>query len=535
MAQITETGTIDLKAQKAARDDAARTATNYITTVDNDGIMVADAGSGASGGSITSGTTGWHLGGVLEFIRQGVSRFWIGLKNANDTTPTVRIGKAYDPDATDNESHMELDYHSLQMVDKEGDTYFHVSDLRNASGYAEITETLYGNASQVDFTVQYEPRSKSTSEVLVDGSSVEFEVSGHTFTLATAPPMLATVTINYETSDSTTKAFTFGNRQQAHVVGAGSSTMGMSNRASGICSTAFGYSCNATGSNSHAEGFGAIASGFASHAEGQATIAADSWSHAEGYGCECYGYSSHAEGYSTTASGDSSHAEGNDTTASGVYSHAEGNKTTASNYYTHAEGGNTTASGRYSHAQNHYTIAASDNQTALGKYNVEDANDTYAVIVGNGTSDTARSNALAVKWNGDVEIDDGRIEISDSGWKALPLNGNAFKVFNGDASYTPMYRKVNGIVEVTGGVSPLTAQTLGETGVTIGTLPEKFRPGANRTVQVICQGSGRKLWLLRINSSGVVSAQRMRDMGSTSYQSMSTTEWMIFTATFLAG
>lgn len=46
------------------------------------------------------------------------------------------------------------------------------------------------------------------------------------------------------------------------------------------------------------------------------------------------------------------------------------------------------------------TNAASEAQTAIGKYNVEDANDTYALIVGNGTADNARSNALAVKWDG---------------------------------------------------------------------------------------------------------------------------------------
>lgn len=122
--------------------------------------------------------------------------------------------------------------------------------------------------------------------------------------------------------------------------------------------------------------------------------------------------------------------------------------------------------------------------------------------------------------------------LGDSGWQTLPL-GSAFKAYG--TSYTPMYRKVNGVVEVTGGISPNTAQTLGETALTIGTLPAGFRPASNRNVQVICQASGRKLWLLRIDSSGVVSAQRMRDMGSTSYQSMSTSEWMLFTATFLAG
>ena len=48
------------------------------------------------------------------------------------------------------------------------------------------------------------------------------------------------------------------------------------------------------------------------------------------------------------------------------------------------------------------TRAASNFQTALGKCNVEDADDVYAVIVGNGTSDSSRSNALTVDWDGNV-------------------------------------------------------------------------------------------------------------------------------------
>lgn len=48
------------------------------------------------------------------------------------------------------------------------------------------------------------------------------------------------------------------------------------------------------------------------------------------------------------------------------------------------------------------TLSSSDNQAVFGRYNVSDTNGDYAVIVGNGTADNARSNALAVKWNGDV-------------------------------------------------------------------------------------------------------------------------------------
>lgn len=63
------------------------------------------------------------------------------------------------------------------------------------------------------------------------------------------------------------------------------------------------------------------------------------------------------------------------------------------------------AEGYGAHATNMGTKATSDFQTALGKYNIEDANDEYAVIVGNGSSNSNRSNALTVDWSGNVETD----------------------------------------------------------------------------------------------------------------------------------
>lgn len=126
------------------------------------------------------------------------------------------------------------------------------------------------------------------------------------------------------------------------------------------------------------------------------------------------------------ASGGMSHAEGGWTTASADDSHAEGIATTASGYYSHAEGGYTTASGNYSHAQNNRTKASSDNQTALGKYNIEDNADTYACIIGNGTADNARSNALTVDWSGNVEAAGSiTVEGHDSpiGYRAGNNNG----------------------------------------------------------------------------------------------------------------
>lgn len=109
---------------------------------------------------------------------------------------------------------------------------------------------------------------------------------------------------------------------------------------------------------------------------------------------------SHAEGSSTTASSLASHAEGVGTTASGGDSHAEGQGTTASALASHAEGRDTTASGEYSHAEGYNTQASSKCQHTQGKYNIEDADNKYADIIGNGSRTSVRSNAATVSWEG---------------------------------------------------------------------------------------------------------------------------------------
>lgn len=164
----------------------------------------------------------------------------------------------------------------------------------------------------------------------------------------------------------------------------------------------------------HAEGANTKAHAFASHAEGNLTTSSGSKAHAEGYNTTASGESSHAEGSNTTASNLGSHAEGLNTIASGTrahaegesssafggVSHAEGKGTEASGNHSHAEGLITVASGNQTHAEGWKTIAASENQHVQGKCNIEDAANKYAHIVGNGTSDTKRSNAHTLDWNG---------------------------------------------------------------------------------------------------------------------------------------
>lgn len=153
------------------------------------------------------------------------------------------------------------------------------------------------------------------------------------------------------------------------------------------CSHAEGRETVSNGQYSHAEGFQSIANGIASHTEGQRSVST--------------GWASHAEGCETRASGDYSHTEGYDTSATSSYSHAEGYKTTAL-YAAHSEGYETRADGNYSHAQNKGTVAEYNSNTAIGKYN-EKGKD-LALAVGNGSSDTARSNALELDWQGNLNI-----------------------------------------------------------------------------------------------------------------------------------
>ena len=142
------------------------------------------------------------------------------------------------------------------------------------------------------------------------------------------------------------------------------------------------------GRNSHTEGFNTTASGEDSHAEGIGATASGDVSHAEGYGTKSSGQSSHAEGDNTTAYGENSHAEGYYTIANGRNSHAEGFFTTANKINSHAEGNRTVASGKAQHVE--------------GVANIEDTEDKYIHIAGNGVDSSNRSNAHTLDWSGNA-------------------------------------------------------------------------------------------------------------------------------------
>lgn len=197
--------------------------------------------------------------------------------------------------------------------------------------------------------------------------------------------------------------------------GSASHSEGANSIAGGDASHAEGGDTQATGNVSHAEGANSIASEEASHAEGSETKATAPNSHSEGRSTNAGGEASHAEGQGTTASGAGSHAEGGGSRAVGISSHAEGGSTQANGEASHSEGNLSIANGNASHAEGMGTIANGEASHAMGKYNIKDDNDKYAFIIGNGTSDDDRSNALTVDWNGNIKVSGDVIATNEEG------------------------------------------------------------------------------------------------------------------------
>lgn len=379
-------------------------------------------------------------------------------------TPRLRLGKT----ALQGGSHVEVDYHSLRLIDKEGSEYFKVQDLRDASGIADVVDEFPGNGVDYSFYLTCYPASDSGVEVwsidTVNETATELtrgadasEGDWHPLyvdnvmnrvVIHAVPQEGTSIQIRYTSEDENLKTYDFGLRRPGTAAGALSVIEGNMTTASGVMS--------------HAEGAASVAEGGVSHAEGHKTTAHGNRSHSEGYLTYAGGNASHAEGYATYAFGEGAHAEGEMAQVSANAAHGEGYFCRATGNGAHAEGLYTEANGRGSHSQNSYTKAASASQTALGKYNVADSQTdtftgdgsttaftltdtpesvisvevddeiaakssytlsgttltfttapasgasisvtyslgTYAVIVGNGTADNARSNAFTLDWDG---------------------------------------------------------------------------------------------------------------------------------------
>ena len=327
------------------------------------------------------------------------------------------------------ESHMEMDYRSMRMVDKQGTEFFEVQDLRDDDGTVTISFSYDGNGTTKVFAFS-EYVDTSTVSVYVDGTQV---TSGITVTnddpiysmtynatvvvFDTAPASGTTVTGTGTITDTATaenmKAYTLGKRADDMM---------------GMYSVATGRDTSARGKSSQAHGTGTIATG-------------------------------------------------RDQTVIGRW--------------------NKTIYGTFAHGLTNLPL----------------------FIVGNGSSNANRSNAFVLYRNGEVDYG------IDVPWTNLPMS-SAANAYSSD--YTPQYRRWGQVVEVTGAASPKT-QVAADGTLSIGTLPSGCRP--HKELDVMCQGSGGNVWLLKVKTDGTLEASRYRS-GSTS-AAMPTSAWLTFNVAFI--
>lgn len=353
---------------------------------------------------------------------------------------------------TDNtQSYLQLDFHSLQMIDKEGDPYLRVTDLRNSSGIAQVVDVITADGEESTYGLSVVATDKNYTVEVSNASGGTITKNLQSVQFSSVPTAGTVITVTYNTASQYAKEYTFGIRANNNAPSAPMSfASGLGTTASAFLATAEGYNTTASGraahaegnntiasgSDAHAEGFGTQAIGEESHAEGEDTIAsgycshaegrettAYSISHAEGYNTHSVGIGCHAEGWFTYAGLSTStvsgcHAEGGYTISNGGNSHSEGLRTEARGANSHAEGADTIAEGNASHASGYYGIALGNYQTVIGRFNsatvsgsgttvdpytYTDVGD-YAFIIGNGTANTTanRSNAFTVDWSGNT-------------------------------------------------------------------------------------------------------------------------------------
>ncbi len=233
--------------------------------------------------------------------------------------------------------------------------------------------------------------------------------------------------------------YSFALGQGSVAEGLGSISMGLANSTTGNYSLAFGYKSEASGIAAIALGYEAVASFDFATSLGIRTVASGSGSTAIGLGTKASGDASAAlgsgsesEGHSSFATGLSSHAIGNYSTAMGDHAISKGHNSTSigthansSGDYSTAFGLATGARGRYSTAMGVNTVALSGFETAIGRFNTIytpadstgwSASDRLFVI-GNGTSESNRSDAFTVFKNGNIRTQGSIISEALNGFR----------------------------------------------------------------------------------------------------------------------
>ena len=260
------------------------------------------------------------------------------------------------------------------------------------------------------FAIGFEVKASGVFSIATGRSTEASELSSTAMGHYSKASGIASTALGNLTEASGTASTAMGRLSKA--IGHYSTAMGEETEAVGEASTALGYKTKASKSSSTAMGSYTEANGSASTAMGRDTEASGDYSTAMGDNTKAGGTGSTALGGDTEASGDYSTAMGVRTEASGTYSIAAGyyskalgtNGATAMGYYANAAGNSSFALGNYTKT-NSYAM------TAVGRYNTAEGTNVSSwqpsepiFVVGIGTGESNRKNAITVLKSGRVGL-----------------------------------------------------------------------------------------------------------------------------------
>ena len=268
------------------------------------------------------------------------------------------------------QTHAELDFNSFELIDKDGNVYLSVGDLRGSGGRADVTCRFIGDGTTTTFGCR--PYPANTMLVTVNGTTAipgqDYSLSyfaGYVNIVFSSPPAIDAVILATYRTTNPFYHYDNGTRASGSSIGYYSFIAGLNQEASGTLSAVGGGRDN-------------VAKGNVAYIGGGDGNVADDYSSFVGGGAsnEATGSTSVVcGGYNNEASGNDSSVLGGTNVASAPYSSVLGGRGNQAN---------------------------GEAQTVFGKYNATENN--MAEIVGNGTSNSNRSNARTLDWSGNETL-----------------------------------------------------------------------------------------------------------------------------------
>lgn len=370
--------------------NAAKTATNFISTVDSTGIMVHPNGNT---------TTGWKISNAIELLRNNDSymKLWI-----DDSVAKIRIGD-------EDQGHIIIDNDSVDVRDGDNVLATFGENTRigteNGTYLSLSSEGLIGSKNNLQY-MQFLANGKSETYGYATHFTAGYGDSPQTYThhISINESIKDYITFKFKTDDGlygftqqleikdSEETYTFVDSKSRYQV----ITRFISNSKDMTCYQTL------TRLNSQAPKVRCTFRYIVTKQKQSPTFTLGTRVENSDQGLWSY-----SEGLNNIASGDFSYVEGENNTASGSYAHAEGKNVTASGLYSHAGGDSTIANWDYTFVHGRHLISNDNAQAVFGTYNKRYNRPAYLFILGNGTDDDDyyRSDAFIVDYTGNIFLD----------------------------------------------------------------------------------------------------------------------------------